>query len=298
MFIVFVFAVPAAAGLLAWRNMRSGRSDRRGAFRLAAFLFLFTLLDNLFAMHHVPTLAEFALLFAVLRYAVALGAGGWLLYIAFEPLMRKRTPESLISWNRLLDGRFRDPMVGGHLLIGVGLGVVSRYVMTSLSALPFLASFAPLLPWSNLGLLSLWFWLAIAAIPGGLSCSLILNLIAIPARRKWLAATLFVLVMTLVLMPSYGQPSLATTARLAIMQTTVVCLLVRFGVLTAVASVYTHFVIQDFPLTTTWSAWYAPAALLGLTTLLAIALFGFAATLSGRGQQPREVNLEVLRLRI
>src|SRR5262249_23089975 len=84
-FIFFVFALPGLAGLLAWRNVRSGRGDRRGAFRLALFLFLFTLVENLLYMHHVPTLGEFALSFAVLRYAVALGALGCLFYFAFSP---------------------------------------------------------------------------------------------------------------------------------------------------------------------------------------------------------------------
>ena len=206
MYIVAVFAVPAGGALLAWRNVRSGRGDRRGAFRLAGFLFLFTLLDNLAYMHHVPTPAELALLFAAMKYAVTLGALGWLLYMAFEPQVRRRSPESLISWNRLLAGRFWDPMVGGHLLLGVSLGVVSRCVVIFLAAIPFLESFAPQLPWSNLILLSLWFWLPMLVILGGLAGALILNWISIPVQRKWLAAAVFVLVMTLALMPSYGPP--------------------------------------------------------------------------------------------
>jgi hypothetical protein len=79
-------------------------------------LFLVTLLDNLAATHHVPTSAEFALLFSALRYAVAFAVAGWLFYMAFEPQLRRRDPESLISWNRLLLNRLRDPMVGGHVL--------------------------------------------------------------------------------------------------------------------------------------------------------------------------------------
>jgi hypothetical protein len=58
--------------------------------------------------------------------------------------------------------------------------------------------------------------------------------------------------------------------------------LTKFGVLATVASVYAHFAIQDFPLTTNLSAWYAPAALLGIATLLAIALYGFVTTLRGQ----------------
>jgi hypothetical protein len=135
MFIVGVLALPAAAGLLAWRNARNGRGDRRGAFRLAAFLFLFSLLSALAAAHHVPTATEFALLFAALRYAAAFAGLGWVLFMAFEPQLRRRAPESLISWNRLLAGRPWDAMVGGHLLVGVALGVLILCVTNAFAPL-------------------------------------------------------------------------------------------------------------------------------------------------------------------
>ena len=282
MFILFVFALPTAAGLLAWRNVRSGRGDRRGAFRLAGFLGLFTLLNNLAGMHHVRTAMEFALFFAAMRYAVFVGALGWLLYMAFEPHIRKRSPASLISWNRLLAGRFRDPVVGGHVLIGVALGVVGSSSINALTPLPLLETSAPTLPWSNLGLLSVWFWLPILAITGGLGFPLILSLISLAVRRRWVAATLFVVVLTLAASPGYGKPTLATIACPAIVFTISAIALIGFGVLPTVASVYTNAAISYFPLTTNWSAWYAQAALLGVATLVALALYGFVTTLKGR----------------
>ena len=39
-------------------------------------------------------------------------------YMAFEPYVRRRSPRTLISWTRLLAGRFRDPLVGADLLVG------------------------------------------------------------------------------------------------------------------------------------------------------------------------------------
>ena len=47
----------------------------------------------------------------------------WLIYIALEPLIRRRWPDSLIAWTRLLSGRFTDPLVGRVLLAGALLGV-------------------------------------------------------------------------------------------------------------------------------------------------------------------------------
>jgi len=281
-FILFVTALPAVAGLLVWRNMRSGRGDRRGAFRLASFLFFFTMLESLLGVHHIPTLAEFEVLFGVMQYALTVGALGWLFYMAFEPQMRRRSPETLISWGRLLAGRFWDPVVGGHLLAGIALGAVGLSAMTLLAPLTFQGFFSPQLPWSNSGLVSLCFLLLIQAIPGGLGVSLIMNLISVPIQRRWLAAVIFVLVMTLMLIPIYGRPSLMTTARMVIWNALLAFTLVRFGVLATVASLYTAFMIEVLPLTTNWSAWYAPAAVFGIAILVALALYGFVTTLSGR----------------
>jgi hypothetical protein len=48
----------------------------------------------------------------------------WLVYLALEPYVRKLWPKALISWSRILAGRFRDPMVGRDILAGVTLGLL------------------------------------------------------------------------------------------------------------------------------------------------------------------------------
>lgn len=209
--------------------------------------------------------------------------------MAFEPQLRRRAPESLISWSRLLAGRWRDAMVGGHLLAGIALAAIARCAMTALTPAPYDESFPPLLQWSNAGWLSLWFWLPMLVIPGALGVSLIMSLISIPIRRRWLGGLLFVLVMTLIL-PSYARPSLLSAARLATWNSILAFTLIRFGVLATVALVYTAFMISEFPLTTNWSAWYAPAALLGIATLITLALYGFVTTLRGRRLWPAKLD--------
>jgi serine/threonine-protein kinase len=277
-FIIFVLAVPAGAGWLAWRNLRGGRGDRRGAFRLAAFVFVFALLDNLAAIHHVPTQAEFALLFSAGKIAVTMSAMAWLLYIAFEPLVRRHSPESLISWSRVLAARFRDPMVGGHALAGVAMGVVTLCALKALTPRPFLESSAPFLAQSNAMLFSLWSWLPMAGITGGLGYGLFFNLILIVVRRRWLAAVL--LVMTNAIALQSGSP--ASAVSFIILGAIGAFTLLRFGVLAAIVQVYTEFAIRQFPLTTNWSAWYAESALLIIVTLVGLALYGFVFTLKNQ----------------
>ncbi|MBK8286132.1 MAG: hypothetical protein IPK97_15355 [Ahniella sp.] len=47
----------------------------------------------------------------------------WLVYIALEPIARRRWPQLLVGWNRLLLGRIGDPLVGRDLVLGVFCGL-------------------------------------------------------------------------------------------------------------------------------------------------------------------------------
>ena len=58
--------------MLARRNLRLGRGDRRGAFRLAAFVFAAWAVAWLFGAHHVPNFAEFALFMEFLVWGLGL----------------------------------------------------------------------------------------------------------------------------------------------------------------------------------------------------------------------------------
>ena len=92
--------------VLARRNVRLGRGDRRGAFRVAAFLLIVSLLGWLLGAHHVADLAGEAGMFAeALAFALLGAAFVWLTYVALEPFARRRWPSLLVSWTRLLSGR-------------------------------------------------------------------------------------------------------------------------------------------------------------------------------------------------
>ena len=42
----------------------------------------------------------------------------WIFYMALEPYVRRIWPEMVISWSRLLAGRWFDPLVGRDVLAG------------------------------------------------------------------------------------------------------------------------------------------------------------------------------------
>jgi serine/threonine-protein kinase len=280
-----LLVLPAVCSFLAWRNARTGRSDRRGAFRLAVFTMLWVLLQALAPAHHTPAAAEFTLLYQALRSAVMIGVLLWVIYMAFEPQVRRRSPESLVSWSRLLGGRIRDPLVGGHLLIGFAMGVGAIVVAQALLTPPFQSASlfrnGPWLPWSGGAVLAIWFSHLTLAVFGGLGYMFVLNLAFLAVRRKWLALSIFILVSALVSAP-YATGPLAAVGRSLLFFGLTAIALTRFGVLTLAAAMYAALTLLDFPLTTNWSAWYAPTALLAICTLLALALFGFMTTLAGR----------------
>ena len=121
-FLFFILAAWTAALFLARRNLRLGRGDRRGAIRIATFVFSANVLSWVFSAHHVPSQDEGWMFLNFVSMAVFLGAFVWLAYVAIEPIVRRRWPELLFSWSRLLSGRFRDPLVGRDVLAGILIG--------------------------------------------------------------------------------------------------------------------------------------------------------------------------------
>src|SRR5262249_33286525 len=140
--LLYVVVLPIVAVLLAWRHALMGRGDSRGSFRLASFAFIGVFLRDVAWQNHVATMAEVGLLFFALRDALLFAAMFWVLYTAFEPYVRRRSPASLISWSRLLAGRLSDPLVGADLLAGFALGAVSLCIVRPLVS-PLVTALAP-----------------------------------------------------------------------------------------------------------------------------------------------------------
>jgi hypothetical protein len=110
--------------LLARRNLRLGRSDRNGAFRLASFFVAVHMVGwVLWGTYFADVTAMVGAFIGTLAATLFEGAMVYVLYLALEPYVRKRWPETIISWTRALSGRFRDPLVGRDILLGCLLGV-------------------------------------------------------------------------------------------------------------------------------------------------------------------------------
>ncbi|HEX8155621.1 MAG TPA: serine/threonine-protein kinase, partial [Thermoanaerobaculia bacterium] len=144
--------------LLGWRNVRLRRGDRVGAARVAAGGFVATMLVDVLANDHFgDPMHEVGLLQESLRNALLGAAVLYVLYLAVEPFIRRRWPDTLIGWARLVAGNVRDPMVGRDLLIGIAAGVfhaiLASYGHVLREALPGRRS-EPLLTEMSIGMLS------------------------------------------------------------------------------------------------------------------------------------------------
>ena len=130
----FSLVLMVVAGFLAvffaWRNLRAGRGDHRGAVRVGLAFLVLSLGKWTFHQHWMPH--EAMLGYVLLEVATALGASVLLalLYLALEPAVRARWPHTLITWNRLLGGEWKDPRVGSHILTGAVAGVVILYLFS------------------------------------------------------------------------------------------------------------------------------------------------------------------------
>ncbi len=111
----------AAIGL-SLRNLRLGRTDTRGATRVAAGIGGVTFVAALLGTS-IPSGESPAFLLILTSWAAFGALVSWTLYAALEPYVRRQWPQMLISWSRVLDGRWRDPLVGRDLLVGSVLAV-------------------------------------------------------------------------------------------------------------------------------------------------------------------------------
>jgi serine/threonine-protein kinase len=129
--IVYVLAF-LFASFMAARNLRAGRGDRRGAWRLSLAFFLIMGAGWLSTAHWVPNIAMTEIFMSNASDWFTSAALIWLLYIALEPAVRARWPHAILTWSRVLTGRWQDAQVGAHVLYGVLMGlVISAFFLAS-----------------------------------------------------------------------------------------------------------------------------------------------------------------------
>jgi serine/threonine-protein kinase len=283
-----VLAMFLLAGFLARRHLRMGRGDRDGARRIAVFG-AFGVIFSSYLLE--PSRLGPAVVWLFVLNASFITIAYWVCYLALEPLVRRRWPDTLVSWTRLLRGRLLDPLVGRDVLLGVLGGVVVALVGQA----GRLAQGAAAVRWPGWSGMLAGRWTVLGASIGNISealleCLFLLLLLALfrqVLRRSWaaLAAALMLLIVP------FHLGSLADLVSHILIRGLLWGLLIRPGLLAAVVAMSVRSFLGVSLMTTHLGAWYADQAISGIVATLALAAWGFKGTLGGRplfGESGRE----------
>ena len=289
LFVIVAAALIVAAAVLASRNVRAGRGDRRGAFRLSAFIFTCMIVAWFFGETHVASLGEATLLAMALSWALLVAACCWVGYLATEPFVRRQWPQVLVSWTRLLGGRVRDSQVGRDVLTGCAAGTIIAALGLSAVIAPSWFGLAPdVVPADIIGavyglqrVVPLLVWRLAQSVFTGLSAVFVLVVLRVVLGRRGLSIAAFVVLVSIVysISSTYFWINLAGTL---VLQGFFTLILVRIGLLAAVVAFYVSGLFIVFPVTVEFSRWYAGAGVSALLVLAAMAAFGFVNAVRGR----------------
>jgi serine/threonine-protein kinase len=286
-----LFFVVMIAGLaLAVRNLRLGRGDRRGALRLGLFAFVCGMLAILTGAHLGISQAQdgLDLVLDAMGQGLTTGAFLALVLLAIEPFVRRRMPELMIGWARVLDGRLRDPRVGRDLLLGALCGTLGAVVIHVTNALPTWIDFPgqTTIPsdFSMLAggrdLLAFLFDTAFGSLGPALFLFGLYFLLRLVVRKVWLAVLLLGVIATLAGLG--GENALLETPSAVVIASLIVLVLTRFGLLAAVAFWLFQSMLSRLPLPLAPDAPYLVSSLLVAAVLLGLVAYAFRIALGPR----------------
>ena len=284
--VVLAILLLACSMLMARRNYAQGRSDVRGAFRLASAVFVIGMALWVCLNHFVPTLATIEHLNLALSTSIFLSAVTWVVYVGLEPYVRRRWPHAIISWSRLLAGKLRDPLVGRDLLWGVLLGILWSVVVSVGFLFLKREGATPQLPDSELlmgsrEVLGSWLQNIGLSIFGTLELFLLMFLLRVILRNRWLAMVCFVAIYTALNTLQSDHPQIVWPVWLMV-YILLAGAVSRFGLVVLAAAIFTADVILNVPYSLDFSNWYAAHAAAILTGFVALAGWGFYTSLGGQ----------------
>lgn len=289
----FVFAgifigLVIIAAFLVRKHLKSGSGDRKGAFKISMIVFALVAGGWLFSMSHVPSFfPELDRFSHSIRIGLYLAAVTWLLYLALEPIIRRNLPELMVSWNRLLVGDWRDPLVGRDVLLGTLFGVAhfflavgGRYAEQVINndfktffiadSLIGLRSFATmLLLFSFTGIISGFAYLVVLGI-----------LFLLFRQRNYASIALLLLIATVsVLFFTTSLVNLPFTLMISVLTALIIS---RVGLVAIIFSGSVFALLQTTLLTLNFSAWFAGGMFFTLGLILILLIYGFKISLANQ----------------
>jgi serine/threonine-protein kinase len=292
-FSVLLVIILIASILFARYNWKAGRGDRKGALRAGASLAVLYLAGWTLGAHHnfSDVDGEMAFIGRAIANALFTMAFFWTLYLALEPWVRRYWPQSLVTWSRILQGKWRDPLVGRDLLYGsfasvIYLGAICLFIFANIRQGAGLDD--------DFGVANLmgFNWVlgrllggARLSITGAVQFFLVLFLLRAILRRQWLAGLIFVALWTGVGTRNgvnnglvWYYPALLFGA----IYSTLLVVLTRYGFFAVAVTIFAIDTGITLVFTTNFSAWYGLSSWMMLSVIAGLALFGFKLSLGGR----------------
>jgi predicted Ser/Thr protein kinase len=283
---ILLILLLSSGAWIARRNYRRGSSDPHGALQLAGLVFAIEIAIWVCRNHFTPTQATLGHFVLAMSTGLFVSGAIFILYLALEPYVRRRWPQAIVSWSRLMTGRVRDPLVGRDVLSGVLLGVIWTVIVEAgllllkrIGDTPDLSSTSLLL--GGRQVLGIWLLNVVQCIVATVEFFFVLFLLRIVLRSKWLAAAAFVALWSAMNTLQGHHPEIMLPVWLAVFSIAAFAV-TRFGLITFAFAVFTANVLLGLPYTLDFSLWYADSALLVLLSFVAIAAWGIYYSLGGQ----------------
>jgi len=275
-----------AAIWLARRNYKRGKGDRHGAWRIA-WVFLWLNFALFLSLAHLKFSGQSIFLLAIaLSTGLFISALMWTLYLALEPYVRSKWPQTIVSWSRIQTGKLRDPLVGRDILYGTILGLVWVLVLRIDFLLDIRGGDRPQLPQIETlegvrAAVSMWLGIVFGAIVSVLVFFFVLVFFRALVRNRWVAAALFVAVFATPHILSSGHRAVDAPVWI-IVYLIAAFAVVHFGLVALAIAVFSAEILVNLPFTLDPSQWFAPESTCLMLSVVAVAVWGFYTALAGQ----------------
>jgi hypothetical protein len=287
--VLAMLLVAFGAVVLVRRNVRLSRGDREGAGHVAATMGALVMVAGLLTAHQSfgvnGTLATVLVLFA---RGTLVGLAAYTFYMALEPDVRRRAPETLVSWSRAIDGRLNDPLVGRDLLLGIAVGALLQLLTQGAHLAPAWFGHGPTLSTPPAGydgtvgfVVATLIGRIVSSVLIATALALVYLLLYLLIRRRRLTAVAFALVFFGAVAAAQGWTVSLVFAALAV--GVIELTLVRLGLLTLVIALTVTGWLDQVPMTFDFSSLFSPSSYTVFGVIVAAALFGFRASIGGKG---------------
>ena len=281
-----------AAGVLARRNLRTGRADLRAANVILA---IYVALHTATILPILKLSTDLNMLWEQVSQMISTAgleaAFLWVAYLGLEPIVRRRWPQVLVAWSRLLQGGILDPLVGRNVLIGCAAGTLIGLTANATYWIPELTGgMLPLpldganneYPTFGTGFVAfLWlFHLALHFVEGTMMMLLTFVLLTVVLRKTWVTVAVFLAAGTAM---GLAGPAIPEVVALTLLSGAIwITLVLRVGYL-ASAVAFTVGIFCSFPgISTAFGEWYGKPTLVWLVVFVVFVSGAFWVALAGR----------------